>query len=140
MVGVGKTNRWCIGSLDETVSLALVFDTATLLREETNNKDSHTSSNPMQDGQSYYYNQQAVPVAPSSSTYSSSSIARKHDSRFFQFVLRYVTLSGQHRVRITSIRQPIAPTCNDALFFVSHKTFDATAAATIVSRLAISFL
>lgn len=136
-IGVGGTNRWCIGSLDETVSFALVFDTATLLRDEQTNNNNN--NNMMVDSQAYYYNQPAVPVPPSSPSHALSS-SHRHEFRFFQFVLRYVTLSGQHRVRITSIRQPVAPTISDASYFVNHKTFDATAAATIVSRLAISFL
>jgi len=59
--------------------------------------------------------------------------------RFFQFVTSYVTPTGEKRVRVTSVIQPIAPT-NEARYFITHSAFDQACAATVIARLAVDYL
>ncbi|KAG5484959.1 hypothetical protein LSCM1_07035 [Leishmania martiniquensis] len=67
-------------------------------------------------------------------------IESAHEKRFIQFVTRYTTPRGEHRVRVTSVLQPIAPPTAPPDYYTQAGAFDQTCAATIVARMAVSIL
>ena len=62
-----------------------------------------------------------------------------HRSRFFQFVTSYTTISGERRIRVTSVGHHVSPSA-EPTFFVNNSCFDQTCAATVTSRMAVSTL
>ncbi|KAG5485622.1 hypothetical protein LSCM4_06578 [Leishmania orientalis] len=67
-------------------------------------------------------------------------IESAHEKRFIQFVTRYTTPRGEHRVRVTSVVQPIASPTAPPDYYTQAGAFDQTCAATIVARMAVSIL
>lgn len=58
--------------------------------------------------------------------------------RFVQFVVRYVTSTGERRMRITSTMLPIAPYNASPAYFAQGGTFDQMCAVTVLARLAVN--
>lgn len=61
-------------------------------------------------------------------------------NRFLQFVTEYLSPTGERRIRVTSVVQPVAPPTAPASYYVQHNTFDQTCASTIIARMAVSIL
>ncbi|CAD2222929.1 protein transport protein SEC23 [Angomonas deanei] len=60
--------------------------------------------------------------------------------RYFQFVTRYTTSSGQMRLRVTTVTQQVAPTTAPASYYTEHNTFGQLCSAVVVARMAMSIL
>lgn len=74
----------------------------------------------------------AIPA--SSPAYSPQSNAAQF--RYFQFITRYSTLSGERRVRVTSARLVVSPYGATPQYFASGATFDQSCAVALLARLA----
>lgn len=106
-IGVGGTTRWCVSTMDQSITFAFIFDTAT------------------QEG---------------NSAASSNETVGHQNRRFVQFVTRYTTSTGEHRVRVTSTVQPLPPPNASPSYYAQGQTFDQTCASTIIARMAVSIL
>lgn len=111
VIGLGGTTTWSTSCADESLTLTFVFDTETSDSADTQ--------------------QQQQPGSPSGpATVVSTS------QRFFQFQASYVTATGQRRIRVSTVVQPVAP-LKDPTYFVFHRTFDQACAAAVTSRMAV---
>lgn len=78
-----------------------------------------------------------VALDPSSVGAGGTALSRQPQERFIQFVTRYSTMSGEKRLRVTSVLLPVAPISASPQYFAQGATFDQTCAATVLARVAV---